>query len=253
MELMRVAGTGGWIEYDGEHLKIVRDGVWNTLTGMAGIRELDVALVSSIRFRKAIRAHGGGFIQFLRVDDPLAKMQKKMLGVYGRKDDIAAASLDPYALSFNFRQQSEFAALKDLVERDAGLAPSPIEEPTEAIPVEPMVDFTAKKPPRSGWVRFSDQQGQRVDESEPSQDDSDTWTTPTGSLPGRPVRVAATAPRVAVVAPSPSAPHSDRQASTDESALDPIDAIRRLAGLRDSGIITQAEFDTKKAELLTRL
>jgi uncharacterized membrane protein YdbT with pleckstrin-like domain len=50
----------------------------------------------------------------------------------------------------------------------------------------------------------------------------------------------------APVAPAPSAPP---QASADEIA----DAIERLAALRDSGAITVAEFEAKKAELLGRL
>jgi hypothetical protein len=34
---------------------------------------------------------------------------------------------------------------------------------------------------------------------------------------------------------------------------DVFDQIRRLGELRDAGLITPDEFDTKKAELLTRL
>ena len=33
-------------------------------------------------------------------------------------------------------------------------------------------------------------------------------------------------------------------------AASPLDQLRQLAGLRDAGIVTQAEFDAKKADLL---
>ena len=36
-------------------------------------------------------------------------------------------------------------------------------------------------------------------------------------------------------------------------AIDPVDQIRRLAELRDQGVLTSAEFDAKKAELLGRM
>ena len=36
-------------------------------------------------------------------------------------------------------------------------------------------------------------------------------------------------------------------------AEDPIEMLRRLAGLRDAGIVTPAEFEAKKAEVLARL
>ncbi|MDR0837069.1 MAG: SHOCT domain-containing protein [Propionibacteriaceae bacterium] len=218
MEPVHIEGTGGWIDYDGVHLKIVRSGIWNTLTGMSGHRELPIAQVSAVRFRKAIRGHGGGFIQFLRVDDPLAEMQKKMFGVYGRKDDIAAASLDPFALTFNFRQEPAFETFKERVEQDAGVASSPLEVPTELIEIpdepEAVIDYVAKKPKRSGWVR-------------PTENDS--------------------AALYAQSAPQPTQP------TPEEPAVDPIDAIRRLAELRDAGIVTTEDFETKKAELLSRL
>jgi hypothetical protein len=218
MEPVHIDGTGGWIDYDGVHLKIVRSGIWNTLTGMSGNRELDLSQVSAVRFRTATRGHGGGFIQFLRVDDPLAEMQNKMFGVYGRKDDIAAASLDPFALTFNFRQQAAFQKFKERVEHDAGLAPSPIEEPTEAIEIPPdpetVTDYVAKKPKRSGWVRPGEQE--------------------------------------APVSPPPPTRSTPRP-EPEEPAVDPIDAIRRLAELRDAGIVTPEDFESKKSELLSRL
>lgn len=46
-------------------------------------------------------------------------------------------------------------------------------------------------------------------------------------------------------APSPQPP--------TQGGGDPIDTLRRLAGLRDEGILTEAEFSAKKAELLARL
>jgi hypothetical protein len=35
--------------------------------------------------------------------------------------------------------------------------------------------------------------------------------------------------------------------------VDPIDQLRRLGELRDVGIVTEAEFNAKKAEILSRL
>ncbi len=52
-------------------------------------------------------------------------------------------------------------------------------------------------------------------------------TAPAAAAPGRPV-----------VAPA---------------ALDPIDQIRRLAELRNAGVLSEEEFQAKKAELLARL
>jgi hypothetical protein len=39
----------------------------------------------------------------------------------------------------------------------------------------------------------------------------------------------------------------------DEDVSDPMESIRRLAQLKDSGAITEAEFESKKKELLDRL
>jgi hypothetical protein len=46
----------------------------------------------------------------------------------------------------------------------------------------------------------------------------------------------------------PTAPPAVRPASDD-----PVEQIRKLAALRDAGVLTPAEFDAKKAELLGRL
>jgi uncharacterized protein DUF4429/putative oligomerization/nucleic acid binding protein len=37
------------------------------------------------------------------------------------------------------------------------------------------------------------------------------------------------------------------------SAVDPLDQLRKLAELRDAGVLTEAEFSAKKAELMRRL
>ena len=47
--------------------------------------------------------------------------------------------------------------------------------------------------------------------------------------------------------PSPDAP------PTADSPPDPLDEIRKLAGLRDQGILTEQEFAAKKAELIDRI
>jgi hypothetical protein len=57
-----------------------------------------------------------------------------------------------------------------------------------------------------------------------------------------------------VAPPDPSpAPAAGPQAAPAPSSDDVANAINRLKGLLDSGAITQAEFDAKKAELLARL
>jgi Short C-terminal domain len=75
-------------------------------------------------------------------------------------------------------------------------------------------------------------------------------------------------PPSAAPRPTPPAPPAPREASTPTStptsapatlvaphanAVDPLDALKRLGALRDSGAITEAEFAAKKAELLQRL
>jgi hypothetical protein len=41
--------------------------------------------------------------------------------------------------------------------------------------------------------------------------------------------------------------------SREPAAPDPIDQLRKLGELRDAGILTSAEFDAKKAEILARM
>jgi|GEM_PF-1595496 len=48
-------------------------------------------------------------------------------------------------------------------------------------------------------------------------------------------------------------PAPKRSEETDRSATDVADLLGRLAALRDSGVLTEEEFQTKKAELLERL
>ena len=38
-----------------------------------------------------------------------------------------------------------------------------------------------------------------------------------------------------------------------ESAVDPVEQLTKLASLRDAGILTQEEFDAKKADILSRM
>ena len=53
--------------------------------------------------------------------------------------------------------------------------------------------------------------------------------------------------------PTPAAPPAAAPTTGSPSPDDVANAIDRLKGLLDSGAITQAEFDAKKAELLARL
>lgn len=73
-------------------------------------------------------------------------------------------------------------------------------------------------------------------------------------MPGPPLRsqpaLAATDPAAPAGGPSPTPSAPVRQATSAEEITD---AVARLAGLRDSGAITPAEFEAKKAELLSRL
>ena len=66
-----------------------------------------------------------------------------------------------------------------------------------------------------------------------------TTTTGTPGTPGAAPIAPVAGPVAAAVAP---APH-----------LDPFEQIKKLALLRDAGVLTAAEFDAKKAELLKRL
>ncbi|MDR2620401.1 MAG: DUF4429 domain-containing protein [Propionibacteriaceae bacterium] len=265
METMQVQGTGGWVEYDGQRVSIVRSGVWNTLTGMKGVNTLRLHEISGIRFRRAKRGHGAGFIQFLRVDDPLAKVQNKLLGVYGRKDDIAAAQLDEYAMMFNFRQHAAFVELKELIEHDLGQEPSQIEEPTVAL--KPEIWRPGSKPP-TDFAAFG------AEEDDPGVPPAVEMTRPAKAF--RPIRAprstaptpqsgwqsegsatTATADSVADISPiaataNPATPGAAPNRGVPDAA-GIIAAIAQLADLRDQGILTESEFSAKKAELLARL
>jgi hypothetical protein len=72
---------------------------------------------------------------------------------------------------------------------------------------------------------------------------------PSPPLRATPVPTANSGPSQAPV-PTPSGPSP---AAAAPSPDDVANAIDRLKGLLDSGAITQAEFDAKKAELLARL
>jgi Short C-terminal domain len=54
-------------------------------------------------------------------------------------------------------------------------------------------------------------------------------------------------------APPRSAAPPPPAVSARSNAVDPLDALKRLGALRDSGAITEAEFAAKKAEILQRL
>jgi hypothetical protein len=50
-----------------------------------------------------------------------------------------------------------------------------------------------------------------------------------------------------------SEPPSEAVSESGEAPTDPIEQLRRLAELRDAGVITESEFDAKKTELLSRI
>lgn len=76
-----------------------------------------------------------------------------------------------------------------------------------------------------------------------------------GFQPAMPPAAAPAPPPAA--APQAAAPPPPRPAAPAESAAQAsvlaFEQIKKLAALRDAGVLTQAEFDTKKAELLKRL
>jgi len=53
--------------------------------------------------------------------------------------------------------------------------------------------------------------------------------------------------------PTPISATSGPTAGAESAAEDPTGTLRRLAQLRDSGVITEAEFQTKKEDLLSRI
>jgi hypothetical protein len=58
--------------------------------------------------------------------------------------------------------------------------------------------------------------------------------------------------RLSAPKPSAASASGDQEPAT-AGAMDIPDQIRKLGELRDSGVLTQEEFDTKKAELLARM
>lgn len=60
-------------------------------------------------------------------------------------------------------------------------------------------------------------------------------------------------PQTAVTPPAAAAPETASRVSQDAGADDVFAKLERLAALRDKGIVTEAEFATKKAELLSRI
>jgi hypothetical protein len=54
-------------------------------------------------------------------------------------------------------------------------------------------------------------------------------------------------------APTHPAPAQPAAPGPGLSSLDPIEQLRRLGELRDAGVVTEAEFAAKKAEVLRRL
>jgi hypothetical protein len=80
-----------------------------------------------------------------------------------------------------------------------------------------------------------------------------------GRIPSPPLRATpiptgdAGASQAPAPAPTPSGPPAGAPPAVSPSPDDVANAIDRLKGLLDSGAITQAEFDAKKAELLARL
>jgi hypothetical protein len=53
--------------------------------------------------------------------------------------------------------------------------------------------------------------------------------------------------------PEGPTPADPRLATADGQPTSPLDQIRQLAALRDEGVLSDEEFQTKKAELLRRL
>lgn len=126
MDELRVAGAGGWVGFDGSHVTVVRTGVWNTLTGVAGSHRLALADIAEVRMVSASLLKGRGFIQFLRRDDPMRQLQFRS---YGRRDEYNAAALDEFSLAFGRREQAGFLRLKGAVEEALGLPGSALIDP----------------------------------------------------------------------------------------------------------------------------
>jgi len=117
----RADGVGGWLSFDGATVCIRRGGLWDTLAGVSGQRQLPVNQIADIIFEPHTRLKGRGYVRFVRADDPLAVMRRLIDTCYGPRDAKNVALLDEYALMFRRDQQ---AAMKSLVQaiRDARCA-----------------------------------------------------------------------------------------------------------------------------------
>ena len=61
-------------------------------------------------------------------------------------------------------------------------------------------------------------------------------------------------PRWPAPIPAPErTPRTARRDATPDGGIAPLDMIAKLADLRDKGVITPADYEAKKAELLARL
>ena len=68
-----------------------------------------------------------------------------------------------------------------------------------------------------------------------------------------PVRISADGESWQGYIPSPPPTDEGEEGEEGDSASDPVEQLRRLAELRDIGVITDAEFNHKKTELLSRI
>ena len=151
---MRAEGAGGWISFDGEHVVIVRNGVFAALTGMTGERTLDLGQIDRVILSRATRAKGSGYVQFVRLDDPLRAVQDKILSSYGRADAMTTARLDEYALPYRFHRHAEFQALADAVTAALAeaAAPAPDEDATPAPEEPPAIPAAGETPATAASV-----------------------------------------------------------------------------------------------------
>jgi hypothetical protein len=115
-------GVGGHLEFDGQNVTVVKDGLFNRLTQMAGSHSVDVANIESIRFREATRVTRRGFIQFLRKDDPLGEFRDQVHRKHGWYDDLSDADLDEYSLVYGYRDLDGILKFKKAIEEAMGNA-----------------------------------------------------------------------------------------------------------------------------------
>ena len=103
------------------------------------------------------------------------------------------------------------------IQRSTGIEVVPIEDIAEPRKVQQLINDTAHQ---AGAVLLQNQNTMRYSQQAPP---------PVG----------------AAVAPAEAAPAS--------AAADPMEQLRKLAELRDAGILTQEEFDAKKTDILSRM